>query len=192
MRTVLLTMVLLGSNLLNAQAKGDKLTPAQIAEMRKNGTGSMTMIISTPSGADVILDGRTILRTPARFVMEKKGDAARTLVISMGGYKPFEQKVEVKGQTIMLNVKLEALDSPNPSTASNAAPGTPAGALPTPVELKPYPEGVQPYDIKGVKLGALLTEWNNRTRQTAPVNFFQIQRTRKRLTGPLSARIPFT
>jgi len=38
MRTVLLTMVLLGSNLLNAQAKGDKLTPAQIAEMRKNGT----------------------------------------------------------------------------------------------------------------------------------------------------------
>jgi len=114
MRTVLLTMVLLGSNLLNAQAKGDKLTPAQIAEMRKNGTGSMTMIISTPSGADVILDGRTILRTPARFVMEKKSDAARTLVISMGGYKPFEQKVEVKGQTIMLNVKLEALDSPNP------------------------------------------------------------------------------
>ncbi len=163
MRRLLLVCFLSCAAILHGQQVGTERSAEQVAQMIREGTGSLAIIVSNPSGADILLDGKLFLHTPAKFLIEKK-EAARTLVVAKAGYKPFEQKVEVNGQPVMLNVRLEKLDSAAASTASGPAlPAiTSAGAsqpVPPPIDLKPLPEGVAPYDIKGVKLGALLTDW---------------------------------
>jgi PEGA domain len=174
----------------HGQQIGKQRTAEEVAKMVKEGTGSLTFISSTPSGADILLDGKLFLHTPARFLMEKRS-AARTLMVTMAGYKPYEQKVDVNGQPVILSVKLEKLQSAAPSTATvlglpGAVPGGANEPAPPPIELKAPPEGVAPYDIKGVKLGALLTEWqqqnpNDCTRKLVPALLGA-----QNLNGPLS------
>lgn len=170
-RTISMGFLLFALGALGQQG-GDKLSPDQIAKMTRDGTGSVTIITSTPPSADVVLDGRKILRTPAYFVMEKKGDGSRNLAVTLPGYKPYEQKVVVNGQPVALNVKLEKLDSAAPSVATplgrpgsapaNAAAAASPAQVPPPIELQTHPAGVTPYEYKGIKLGALLTEWQQK------------------------------
>jgi len=69
--------------------------------------GSVTFITTEPSGADVKVDGKSGPQTPSRFMLLKKGNIERTIVISLKGYKTVEKKVVPDGTPIVLDIKLE-------------------------------------------------------------------------------------
>ncbi len=101
---------LLGTNL--ARTTEEVLFSSRVilsgAEARaiQSGTASITSIISSPSGALVLVDGKSAGQTPAKFVLYKKSSARRVDIL-LTGYEPVHLKLTPNGSPIREDVPLK-------------------------------------------------------------------------------------
>lgn len=103
---------LLGTNL--AQTTEEVLFASRVvlsgADERaiQSGAASVTSIISSPSGALVLVDGKNAGPTPAKFVLYKK-DSPREIKILFTGYEPIQLKLDPDGSPIRKSVTLKRM-----------------------------------------------------------------------------------
>ncbi len=81
--------------------------PQELAQMGQSGLASWCGVYTTPSGAEVYVDGKTVGVAPIAFVLLKHGDTPRIITIKMDGYKTIERQVIPEGKTIPLVLTLE-------------------------------------------------------------------------------------
>jgi hypothetical protein len=81
--------------------------PQELAQMVQSGLASWCGVYTTPSGAEVYVDGKTVGVAPIAFVLLKHGDTPRIITIKMDGYKTIERQVIPEGKTIPLVLTLE-------------------------------------------------------------------------------------
>lgn len=112
-----LVLLFLSWTVLLAAQEGPK-TAAEIQQAIKDGKASFIVINTTPSGAQITLDGKLLapLKTPVFFALFKK-EAPRIITITLDGYKPVERRVDPTGSPVAVEAALEPL-----STASNTTP----------------------------------------------------------------------
>ncbi|MFO0594350.1 MAG: serine/threonine-protein kinase [Myxococcaceae bacterium] len=96
-------------------------------------------INSTPPGAQIVLDGKTLpQKTPAR-VSGLVGDKAYKLEVTLGGYQPWNNEVPLKsGQQLVVEAKLELVPPPPPPEPPKPDP-KPDPVVPPPEPPKPPP-----------------------------------------------------
>jgi hypothetical protein len=84
---------------------GDQTQTTATASKSADSTGQTTMMItSTPTGADVELDGNFVGNTPSSLNMAA-GD--HTVKVTKKGYKDWERKLKASGGNVNLNAELE-------------------------------------------------------------------------------------
>ncbi len=92
----------------SASSAPNMLSSQQQLEMVSSGQGSRTVVTSTPSGADLLIDGKKVGVTPMVFILLRKpNDAERTIEVTMPGYKPYQVKLKPNGTSITLPVSLQ-------------------------------------------------------------------------------------
>lgn len=82
-------------------------TDQEFLEAVKSAEGSACLIITSPGGAQVEVDGLDAGKTPVGFVLMRHKDAPRAVSIKMDGYEEIHQQFVPDGQDIVLNVKLK-------------------------------------------------------------------------------------
>jgi PEGA domain len=75
--------------------------------MVKNGQGSLCLIVTSPTGAEIEIDGDSAGESPQGFTLMRHGDVARVITIKMKGYVTVEKSFVPDGKDIALNLKLE-------------------------------------------------------------------------------------
>jgi PEGA domain len=80
-------------------------------ELISRGQASYTSIVSSPPGAQVLVDGQfagTTGSIPVTFLLIRHGDTPRIITIRRDGYKPYEQQIVPVGTPILITATLEA------------------------------------------------------------------------------------
>jgi TonB family protein len=124
-------------------------------------------VVSTPSGANVLIDGKTVGDTPVERLRAQPG--SRSVVVQMEGYQPWETSVDLKaGASETIEAALEPIEAPPPPEPE--PPEVEVGALvergPDVVDPKcvecpnpPYPPAALEAKIQGVVgLSFIVTE----------------------------------
>ncbi|MBZ5574584.1 MAG: PEGA domain-containing protein [Acidobacteriia bacterium] len=88
-----------------ALAESRPLDPER-ASLVSQGQASRCAVVSTPSGAEVYIDGRKVGATPFAFILLKR-DAPRTITVKLDGYQTFEKQYVPDGRTISIAVQLQ-------------------------------------------------------------------------------------
>lgn len=115
---------------------------AELQQAIKDGKASLVVINTTPSGAQIAIDGKPLptsvaqkSSTPLLFALLKK-EAPRTITIALDGYKPVERQVDPTGAPVAIEVTLEPLSIAGDRPAASvpvAAAGKPTNeSLPSP------------------------------------------------------------
>jgi hypothetical protein len=88
----------------------DKLQPVQqVTAVTASGVQGALAISSTPSGADVEVDGSFMGDTPSQLTLAT-GD--HTIKVSKSGFKTWERKLKISGGSVNLNAELEQIPKP--------------------------------------------------------------------------------
>jgi hypothetical protein len=85
---------------------GHESTPAELAELVKQGKASKCAVVTSPVGAEVYIDGNKAGITPLAFVLIKR-DNPRVITVKMDGYKTVEKQLDPDGKVIPLGLTLE-------------------------------------------------------------------------------------
>jgi PEGA domain len=86
---------------------GHVLTAEELSQMVKKGQASLCLIVTTPVGADIYIDGNSSGKSPQGFTLMRHAEVPRVITIKMEGYATVEKTFVPDGQDIPLNVKLE-------------------------------------------------------------------------------------
>ena len=88
-------------------AQGEHVdTPQEMARLIETRQASKTVIITSPEGAEVYIDGNKAGVTPLVFVLIRR-DNPRVLTIKLPGYKTVEETLVPDGRNIPIVVSLE-------------------------------------------------------------------------------------
>ncbi|MBZ5533613.1 MAG: PEGA domain-containing protein [Acidobacteriia bacterium] len=72
------------------------------------GAGVRTDVTSSPSGAEIFVDGSKIGETPFAFTLLRKPDGAeRTITLKLKGFRDYEQRVSPSNSPIKIFAALE-------------------------------------------------------------------------------------
>jgi PEGA domain len=82
-------------------------TPEERAQMLKDGQASRFMILTTPAGAEIDIDGNRLGVSPLGGTLLRYGDQYRTITVKMAGYVTVEKKFLPDGKDIPLGITLE-------------------------------------------------------------------------------------
>lgn len=88
-------------------ASGHNDTPAQMADLIKNGQASRCLVTTNPAGAEIDIDGKQAGKTPMAFILYRHPDADRVITIKLAGYNTIEKKASPDGHDITMNLTLE-------------------------------------------------------------------------------------
>lgn len=86
--------------------QGRAMSPQEQVQAIENGQASITTVVTSPSGAEVYIDGNNGGVTPLRFVLNRR-DASRTITIKLADYKTVEKAVVPDGKPISIAIILE-------------------------------------------------------------------------------------
>lgn len=87
--------------------QGRSMSPQEQTHAVENGQASITAVFTSPSGAEVYIDGNKGGITPLQFVLNKR-DAPRAITIKLAGYKTVEKTFVPDGKLILMAITLEA------------------------------------------------------------------------------------
>ena len=85
---------------------GHVLTDREVADMVKAGQASPILIVTTPAGAEVSIDGDEGGKTPQSFTLIRHGNVPRIITIKTDGYVTVEKTLMPDGNDTILNVNL--------------------------------------------------------------------------------------
>ena len=85
---------------------GRVLTAQEVAQFIQEGKASKTAAITSPTGAEVYVDGNKIGVTPLVFALIKR-DAPRVITIKLVGYKTVEKTLVPDGKNIPIGIALD-------------------------------------------------------------------------------------
>jgi len=95
------------ASLLYDNASGwNSKTPEERAELLKDGQASRCVILTTPAGAEIDIDGNRAGVSPLGFSLLRHGDQYRTITIKMAGYVTVEKKFLPDGKDIPIGITL--------------------------------------------------------------------------------------
>ena len=83
-------------------------------------------ITSSPSGADVVVDGTSIGKTPTTAIIMVTGTPGHTINVNKAGYEPWSQDHSgnpVEGQHISVHAELVPIPTPVPTVAPGSGKG---------------------------------------------------------------------
>jgi hypothetical protein len=86
---------------------GHVLTEQELSQMMQNGQASLCLIVTTPAGAEIDIDGKSAGKSPQGTTLVRHADVARVITIKMEGYETVEKSFAPDGKDIVLNVKLK-------------------------------------------------------------------------------------
>lgn len=82
-------------------------TPQQTNDLIKNGQASRCLVVTSPAGAEIDVDGRHAGNTPMAFILGRHPDGDRVITIRLAGYDAIQKRVSPDGHDITLNLTLE-------------------------------------------------------------------------------------
>jgi hypothetical protein len=85
--------------------EGHQVSKEELAERIKQGLASRCAVITSPSGAEVYIDGNKASVTPMAFILSKRDDS-RVITIKLAGYETVERKVDPDGKDIPIALHL--------------------------------------------------------------------------------------
>lgn len=85
-----------------AKASGYSSTPEHDKELVAEGKASKVIVLTTPSEADIYIDGKNAGKTPTAFYLYKHEDADRLITIKLAGYNPVEKKDRAEARSRLL------------------------------------------------------------------------------------------
>jgi len=87
------------------QQMGHTPTPDELARLVQQGKASRCAVVTTPAGAEVLVDGNSAGVTPIVLVLLKH-DTPRTVTIKKQGYRTMEKQFDPDGKDIPVEVTL--------------------------------------------------------------------------------------
>lgn len=94
---------------LAAVASGYPTSPQQTDEPIKGGNASRCLVITSPSGATLFVDGKLAGKTPLAFYLFRHQDTPRTLTLKLAGYNTIEKQETPNGHDIVINLSLVSI-----------------------------------------------------------------------------------
>jgi hypothetical protein len=88
-------------------SSGHILTSDEELNAVKNGQASLCLIVTTPTGAEIYIDGNSSGKTPQGFKLMRHGDTPRVIAIKMEGYVTVEKSFIPDGTDIAIRLDLE-------------------------------------------------------------------------------------
>jgi hypothetical protein len=98
--------------------------------MVKAGEASRCLIITTPAGAEIDVDGNMAGKSPFLFSLLRHGDVPRTITIKMPGHVTIEKSYIPDGQDIPISVHLEQSKPTADRLVDGKVNGTPLDPIP--------------------------------------------------------------
>ena len=102
------------------------VSAAVVATQPIGGSEGYYDITSSPSGADVVVDGTSIGKTPATAIIMVTGTPGHTINVNKAGYEPWSQYFAgnpAEGQHISVHAELVPIPTPVPTVAPGSGKG---------------------------------------------------------------------